>query len=403
MLRSLDRFVTEDRVRSAATVMVAMSSVAIAGWIAFSENGIDPAGIPIGADFVQFYTGGRMALAGQAAEVFEPLRMHEAVQALFPGTTNPFLWNYPPILFLVMAPFCLLPYGVALTAFVVTTGGFYLYAARRLCPHPLQLLFTLAFPGTLLTLVHGQNTFVAAAVLALGFVLLDRRPWLAGILFGLASYKPHLGLLLPLVLAAGGHWRAFAGAAICVLALVLASGLAFGFDAWRAFFANLPQIAAIMRDSPDLWPKMASVFATMRMLGLAEAPAMALHAAVALSVAAATTWAWARPGDRDLKASLAVVATLLVSPYLMNYDLVLLGIPIALMARGIVLRGSNEGAGMLALATVAPLLFGLSVATHVQVVAPILWCFFASIWADLAASRSGGAAVLTGSPAAAGR
>ena len=46
-----------------------------------------------------------------------------------------------------------------------------------------------------------------------GLLLLDRRPVLAGILFGALCYKPHFGMLIPVALAASGRWRAFGAAA----------------------------------------------------------------------------------------------------------------------------------------------------------------------------------------------
>ena len=44
-------------------------------------------------------------------------------------------------------------------------------------------------------------------------VSLDRRPLIAGILFGLMAYKPQFGLMIPIALAAGGYWRSFSAAA----------------------------------------------------------------------------------------------------------------------------------------------------------------------------------------------
>ena len=48
-----------------------------------------------------------------------------------------------------------------------------------------------------------------AALIAFALVQLDRRPVLAGILFGLLAYKPQFGLMIPLVLIATQRWRAF--------------------------------------------------------------------------------------------------------------------------------------------------------------------------------------------------
>ena len=73
------------------------------------------------------------------------------------------------------------------------------------------LLLALAFPAVLVNLGHGQNGFLTAALLGGALVVLDRRPIVAGILFGLLVYKPQFGLMIPLALVAGGHWRTVCG------------------------------------------------------------------------------------------------------------------------------------------------------------------------------------------------
>ena len=60
----------------------------------------------------------------------------------------------------------------------------------------------------LINIGHGQNGFLTAALLGGALVVLDRRPILAGILIGLLVYKPQYGLMIPIVLAVSGRWRA---------------------------------------------------------------------------------------------------------------------------------------------------------------------------------------------------
>ena len=74
------------------------------------------------------------------------------------------------------------------------------------------LLLALAFPAVFVNIGHGHNGFLTAALIGAGLLMLDRRPILAGILFGLMAYKPQFGVLIPLVLAATGRWRAFLAA-----------------------------------------------------------------------------------------------------------------------------------------------------------------------------------------------
>ena len=57
---------------------------------------------------------------------------------------------------------------------------------------------------------------------------------LAGILFGLLTYKPHLGVVVPFALLALGAWRTIAAATVTAILLIAASVAMFGLDAWRA-------------------------------------------------------------------------------------------------------------------------------------------------------------------------
>jgi alpha-1,2-mannosyltransferase len=59
----------------------------------------------------------------------------------------------------------------------------------------------IAFPGALITMAHGQNGFRTMALLGGALMLLERRPIFGGVLFGLLSYKPQFGVLVPLFLA----------------------------------------------------------------------------------------------------------------------------------------------------------------------------------------------------------
>ena len=76
--------------------------------------------------------------------------------------------------------------------------------ARDPAPAARPLLIAAAFPAVFVNIGHGQNGFLTAALLGGALHLLDRRPWLAGVLFGCLAYKPQFGVLIPFALLAGG-------------------------------------------------------------------------------------------------------------------------------------------------------------------------------------------------------
>src|ERR1019366_7073866 len=122
---------------------------------------------------------------------------------------------YPPVFLLICAPLAWLPY---LPAFILfqAAGAAACFFALRMIRRDLPLVVFLAFPGLWWAIGTGQNALLTAALFAAGTVLLERRPWLAGLCLGALCYKPHFGLLIPVALIAGGHWRGSLGAAAAV-------------------------------------------------------------------------------------------------------------------------------------------------------------------------------------------
>jgi hypothetical protein len=205
---------------------------------------------------------------------------------------------------------------------------------------PLWLLLALAYPAVFINLGHGHNGFLTAALFAGALIQLDRRPLLAGILIGLLAYKPQFGLLIPLVLAVSGHWRAFIAAAATVAALALAVTLAFGIDVWTAFFASTKFTRGVVLEQGGTgWFKIQSVFSWVRLWGGGVSLAYAAQGAVTLFVAVALGWLWRARAAFPLKAAALLIGTVLATPYVLDYDLMLLAPAIAFLAANGIRRG----------------------------------------------------------------
>ncbi len=184
-----------------------------------------------------------------------------------------------------------------------------------------------------MNLGHGHNGFLTAALMGFALVSLDTRPVLAGVLFGLLSYKPQFGLMIPLVLLATGRWRTLFAAAATVAALVIAATLAFGMETWRAFFVFAEYTRAIVLETGETgWHKIQSVFSWTRMWGAPLSLAYAIQGAVTLAIAAAMIWLWRSPASFALKAAALCLAAILGTPYSIDYDLMVLAPAIAFLA-----------------------------------------------------------------------
>jgi hypothetical protein len=197
----------------------------------------------------------------------------------------------------------------------------------------LWLLLALAFPAVFINLGHGQNGFLSAALIGGGLVLLDRRPWLAGILFGLLAYKPQFGLMIPLALLAAGQWRAILAATATVAALALVTTAFFGMEVWSAFLASTHFSRVVMLEAGDAgWHKLQSVFAWMRMWGGPVELAYLVQGAAAGTAAVALFLVWRSGARFALKAAALAIAAFLASPHSFDYDLMVVAPAIAYLA-----------------------------------------------------------------------
>ncbi len=202
----------------------------------------------------------------------------------------------------------------------------YLAVALRFVPparRRIALVLLVFAPAALINIVAGQNGFVTAALMLGGLGALQRRPLLAGLLFGLLTTKPHLGFVLAFVLLSLGAWRTIAAAVATTLGLAAISVLAFGVEPWRLFLTVTRGYQTyLLHDFAGFYtPMMASVMALARFDGVAYGPAWAVQGAASLTVIAASCWAVRRTRSPALRALVVALATPLATPYAFNYDL----------------------------------------------------------------------------------
>ena len=308
-------------------LQLGLAYLALGAWYTLSGNdGWNRARNPIGVDFVQYYAASGLALAGDAVGVYDHDTLFAAEDAVIEGDPGRWPWSYPPTFLLVILPFAKLPYLWALGVWLAAGLAALLYVGWRLAPHPLTPLLVLAYPAVGNSLFAGQNGCLSAALLGGGLLALERRPWLAGLLFGLLSYKPQLGLLLPLALIAGGYGRAFAGAALTTLAFAALSLAVFGPGPWQAFIANLGFMREVFEKGYAALENMPTWFAFVRLLGGPHGLAYLLQVAGLLAAAGFVVWLWRRPLRFELKAAGLLFAIPLTTPYAQFYDLAALAL-----------------------------------------------------------------------------
>lgn len=237
-------------------------------------------------------------------------------------------WMYPPTFILVIAPLAYLPYLLAYLGWIAVTAVPYLAAMRSILNTSSAWPFALALPTTYSNLMYGQTGLLSAGMIGLGLVLLRQRPWLAGVLIGLASVKPHLGLLIPLALMAGGYWRTFASATATVLFMIAASMLVYGMEPWYATLGSIDFYLEGFKVGGYNLYTMTSVLSAVRIAGGSiEAMWAAQNVSLAL-MAALVAWIWWQgrnlPHALGLQYAILCFATPLAIPMVYVYDLAIL-------------------------------------------------------------------------------
>jgi hypothetical protein len=355
----------------AAAVAIGWAAMLSAYCVAHGHSWfLAPDGKPLATDFAAFHIAGVFALTGEAARAYD-WGHFTTVVAAFVGSGAPLSlgWLNPPNFFLVVAPLALLPYQASAIAWLGATGVGYLAAARMALGRNEALLFALAAPAVFSCLVKGQSGFLSAALIGFGLMLMDRRPVMAGICIGLLAYKPHLGLMLPVLLAAGGHWRCIGAAAAAVVALAAASAAIFGTAAWLAFIESIRGTADHFLIEGAGRAQMQSVYG-FAAPWLGPSGAMLAHAGVAMAALLAAMPLW-RGADRTPgpRAAAGIAVVFLTPPYLFEHDAAMLTIAALLLARGF--PGQGPRPAEVVAAAFAVLLPGLALFRSVNLAGPV--------------------------------
>src|ERR1700704_5165626 len=295
----------------------------------------DPNGLGIPTDFVNVWSAGKLVLDGHPAWAYDwDIQKRVQVDLLGQTFVGNFAWHYPPPFLFVAAFLAQFPYAVAFIGWVSASLVPYLVAMRAIVGRPFGWMLAAAFPVVLTNTLVGQNGFLTASLVGGMLILLPTRPILAGICLGLLSYKPQYGLLVPLVLIAALQWTVFFTAGVVAAAIAGVSWLAFGTESWQAFFHWLPMFSqAFLTEGRAPWGKMQSIFALVRYFGGTEQLAWVFQWIMSAAVAVVLAVMWRSRISYPLKAAALAAGTLLITPYLFLYDLMVLAIAVAFLVR----------------------------------------------------------------------
>lgn len=379
-----------------------LTSVALLYMLAFAggvilviESGMFGGGA-VQFDFVAFWAAAKLALAGNPVAAFDQAALREAQALVSTASTGEMYWFYPPAFQFFMLPFAFMPYWLGWLIFNLLAMSVF---ARSLW-EPARAVWLghnllVAAPIVIVVFRLGQLSLLwsGGLVLALHAIARDRA-LVAGLLLALLSIKPQLGILIPVALIAGQHWRVLIWASFAALLLHGLPTILVGLEYWEAFFDQIHRTTASMAADSTRWDLMVTPYSFLRFFGMDHPAATVGQYAVTAALAAGIAGIWARRSARfDLAAGMLFLAVPIATPYAYYYELASC-IPAAiLLVRG----GFGTGAAdrvLLGLAVLGPAVFFVSTELA-PLFAPILGLTFARVYffARLAAPVAPGESV----------
>jgi hypothetical protein len=320
-------WLTSDRAASLARLLalVLFCTLAGAGLLIFMSYTAEK---PMALDFDAFWAAARLAVQGHAVQAYDNVAIEATERAATDMAPGYLAFYYPPSFLLICLPLGLLGFTAALCVFLAAEMALLLAGLRCILPHRWAWLPLLSFPGFIMNALSGQNAPLTAACFCGAAIWLTSRPVLAGICLGGLVCKPQLAVCVPVALLAARRLQALAACGASAAALCVLSWLAFGARVWRGFLANAPNARADIESIAIKWPKLQSAFGAVRLAGGSNAQAYEVQVLVsALAVIVLVCACWRRPGAQ-IEAALMVCAALLFTPFLYDYDLAILALPL---------------------------------------------------------------------------
>jgi hypothetical protein len=324
-------------------VLTIATYLATTGWAGAFPR--DKATLVLGRDFLNLWMYGRALFeGGEPARFYDIATYNDALAQMlgagYPGQN----WPNPPTALVVMAPFGLLNYFPALVAWAAVSFLAFYLAGRREVADLRTLAIVAVSPAALLCVLSGQSSLLTTAALLAIFAQLDKRPLLAGVLIGLLTVKPQLGILFPFALIVSGRWRVFVAAGVTAVLLLAASVALGGIESWHAYIVKaLPLQREVLQDAAGTaMPFHPTVFMNIRgVVGNHFAEIIQFAFTIAAVVAVSAAFRWRRDGDPRMLQALFLACTVSASPYMGGYDL----LPLTFAAVALIAEEKLDGRG----------------------------------------------------------
>lgn len=301
-------------------------------WVAFLQGDLR------GPDFFSFYAAARLYLERGGGAVYD-LAQQKAFQDQVTAQWAPLKfillpYVHPPYVTPLLSPLGLLSYREAYVAagllnlLLAAAAITLLVRSTALGSLGKAAMAALAagFLPLFVLLLQGQTDLLMLLPLTGAYLAWTRgRPGWAGVLAGLASTKPNLVLIVPVLFLARREWRALAGFATTATVLLVIAVAVSGFREFGSYLALVTNWAAgNNQDWPITNQSVYSLRGVLEVMPGGRVPALAVLTVLLVLVGLALSW---RPHVPRLDFALAVAAGVALSPYQNLHDLTLLVLP----------------------------------------------------------------------------
>lgn len=372
-------WLTRQRVRRHA-MLLAVCVWAVYAFTIATPGLRDRTGKLKGTDFLHFYTLGSLVVEDRSEALYDAHLQAELSERLVPESKGfYFLPVYGPQVALFFSPLARLPYVWAALIWITLSILIYAWCCRAIwktCPALRDdgrtvVLLAVAYPAFFNLVAHGQTSALALLCFTAAYLSFrNQKPFLAGLAVGMLIYKPQLGLAAAFLFVFAREWKVVAGAVLAATAQLSLGWAAFGREAMEMYWWALTRLG---ENASVLEPKifqMHSLRSFWMMLVPWEPAALLLYIITAVLVMWWAYSAWRSRAPLSLRYSAFLLATVLVTPHLTVYDLVILAPALLLMGDWALANpqhpASSSVRALLYLSYALPLLGAVAQITQVQ-------------------------------------
>jgi len=291
-------------------------------------------------DFDDFYIAGQLVWRGAIGQAYHFVTMLQ-LQKSFSGTDSFMPWTYPPQFDLLVALLALLPMGLAYSVFTIGTLAAYLATLKRIAAENFVPVLILLVPLIIITAGIGQNGFLTGTLIGLTCLGLQTGRSIAGLPLGLMIIKPHLAVAFAVYTLVNRRWGTALVAAATVAATSALATVLLGPAVWTDFLDGVKEARIFLEHGFYPLFRMVSVYAVIRSLGLPAPIASTAQILIAILALGMVVLATRRFSPRQAL-GVTAIATLLISPYAYDYDLLILGIGLGLLLADLVSLGTDR-------------------------------------------------------------